>query len=69
MSQENMEIVRRIYQALPNLEAVRDPFCPDYEMDLTDIAPDIGVVRAFDQNLEALRPTSRTSTSMSKSKR
>jgi ketosteroid isomerase-like protein len=56
MSQENVEIVRRTYQALPNLETVRDLYRPDYEMDLTDIAPDIGVVRGFDQNLEALRP-------------
>ena len=37
-------------------EAVRELFAPDYETDLTDISPDVGVIRGFDAFLEALRP-------------
>ena len=57
MSEENVEIVRRIYdEILEHPEAVRDLYAPDYEMDLTDTAPDIGLVRGLDAALEALGP-------------
>jgi ketosteroid isomerase-like protein len=57
MSQENVEIVRRIYdEIVTRPEAVRELYASDYEMDTTDIAPDVGVIRGFDAALEALRP-------------
>jgi ketosteroid isomerase-like protein len=56
MSQENVEIVTRIYEEIvASPEAVRELFAPDYESDTTDIAPDIGVIRGFDGFVEALR--------------
>ena len=55
MSQENVEIVGRIYdEIVASPEAVRELFAPDYESDTTDIAPDIGVIRGFDAFVEAL---------------
>jgi ketosteroid isomerase-like protein len=57
VSQENVEIVRRIYdEYVASPEAVRELYAPDYEIDLADIAPDIGVIRGFDAALDALRP-------------
>ncbi|MFL5907757.1 MAG: nuclear transport factor 2 family protein [Solirubrobacterales bacterium] len=57
MSEENVEIVRRVYDEIVDRpEATRQLYAPDFEMDLTDIAPDIGVVRGFDAMNEALRP-------------
>jgi ketosteroid isomerase-like protein len=57
MSEENVETMRRIYaEQVSHPEAVRELYEPDYEMDLTDAAPDIGVVRGFDAVEEALRP-------------
>ena len=57
MSQENVEIVRRIYAGLVSRpDSVQELFDPDYEMDLTDAAPDVGVVRGFEASDEALRP-------------
>jgi ketosteroid isomerase-like protein len=58
MSEENVEIVRRIYDQIPGSpEPVRRFFGPDYEMDLTDFqVADIGVVRAFDAVDRAVRP-------------
>jgi ketosteroid isomerase-like protein len=57
MSEENVEIVRRIYdEYVDRPEAVRELYAPDYETDVTDVAPDFGVIRGFDASLEALRP-------------
>jgi ketosteroid isomerase-like protein len=57
MSQENVEIVRRIYdEYVDRPEAVRELYHPDYETDVTDVAPDIGVIRGFDAANEAFRP-------------
>src|SRR5215204_1320926 len=57
MSQENVEIVRRAYQGVnARLEPPRDLFAAGYECDVTETAPDIGVVRGFDGMLQALRP-------------
>jgi ketosteroid isomerase-like protein len=57
MSEENVEIVRRIYDEIPaGLDAIRDLYGPDYEIDLTAIAPDVGVVRGLDAADEAMRP-------------
>jgi len=56
MSQENVEIVRRIYaDYVDRPEAVRDLFAPDVEHDATDTAPDVGVVRGIDAFDESLR--------------
>ena len=56
MSQENVEIVRRIYdEYVARPEAVRELYHPDYETDVTDVAPDFDVIRGFDAALEALR--------------
>jgi ketosteroid isomerase-like protein len=56
MSQENVDIVRRIYAGAVNQpEAIRPLYASDYVMDLRDIGPDIGVVRGFDASNEALR--------------
>ena len=55
MSQENVEIVRRIYDDVVRPEAIRELYAPNYEMDTTDIAPDVGVIRWFDASAEVLR--------------
>ena len=56
MSEENVEVVRRIYdEYVDSPEAVRELYAPDYETDVTDVAPDFGVIRGFDASLEALR--------------
>ena len=56
MSQENVEVVRRIYdEYVARPEAVRELYPPDYETDVTDVAPDFDVIRGFDAALEALR--------------
>jgi ketosteroid isomerase-like protein len=56
MSEENMEVVRRIYDEYNNRpEAVRELYHPGYETDVTDVAPDFDVIRGFDAALEALR--------------
>jgi ketosteroid isomerase-like protein len=56
MSEENVEIVRRIYdEIVASPEAVRELYASDYELDVTDIGPDIGVIRGFDAANEALR--------------
>jgi ketosteroid isomerase-like protein len=57
MSRENVEIVRQAYQRVSTrLEPPRELFEPGYECDVTEVAPDIGVVRGFDGVLDALRP-------------
>jgi ketosteroid isomerase-like protein len=56
MSEENVEIVRRIYaDYVDRPEAVRELFGSDFEFDGSDTAPDIGVVRGFDAFGDALR--------------
>ena len=56
MSEENVEIVRRIYdEIVASPEAVRELYASDYELDVTDIGPDIGVIRGFDAANEVLR--------------
>jgi ketosteroid isomerase-like protein len=56
MSEENVEVVRRIYdEYVDRPEAVRELYHPDYETDVTDVAPDFDVIRGFDAALEALR--------------
>jgi ketosteroid isomerase-like protein len=57
MSQENVEIVRRAYEGVSaRLEPPRAVFGPNYEMDASDVAPDIGVVRGYDAAQEAFLP-------------
>jgi ketosteroid isomerase-like protein len=56
MSEENVEIVRRIYnEIVASPEAVRELYASDYELDVRDIGPDIGVIRGFDAANKALR--------------
>ena len=56
MSEENVEIVRRIYaNYVDRPEAVRELFAPDVEHDATDTAPDVGVVRGIDAFDESIR--------------
>jgi ketosteroid isomerase-like protein len=57
MSRQNVEIVRRAYQGVNDrLEPPRELFEAGYECDVTQVAPDIGVARGFDDVLDALRP-------------
>jgi ketosteroid isomerase-like protein len=54
MPQENVEIVRRVYEEISTrLSAPAEFFAPDYEMDMSDMAWDIGVRRGFDAAREA----------------
>jgi ketosteroid isomerase-like protein len=48
MSQENVEIVRRVYEEVSAhvWESSPDLFDPEYEVDLTDAYPDVGVIRS-----------------------
>ena len=58
MSEENVEIVRRIYDSIPGPpDPIRKFFGPDYEMDLRDsqVVVDIGVVRGFEAADRAIR--------------
>ena len=55
MSEENVEVVRRIYDDyVDRPEAVREFYAPDFEMDFADTSLDFGVVRGFDAAYEAL---------------
>ena len=57
MSEKNLEIVRQIYAEYANDPgAVRDVYASDFELDVAEIAPDIGVVRGFDGAREAMQP-------------
>ena len=57
MSQENLDVVRRIYDEIAAPPgALRELFDPSYEMDVTDVPADIGVVRGYDAADEAMRP-------------
>jgi ketosteroid isomerase-like protein len=48
MSQENVEVVRRVYEEVSahHWEASPDLFDPEYAVDLTDAYPDVGVIRS-----------------------
>jgi ketosteroid isomerase-like protein len=49
MSQENVEIVRRIYEEINvRLEFPREWFAPDCVTDWTDVAPDAGLLEGVD---------------------
>jgi ketosteroid isomerase-like protein len=56
MPARNVEIVRRIYDAFVDRPgAIREVWAADFEMDASDTAPDIGVVRGIDAVQEVLR--------------
>jgi ketosteroid isomerase-like protein len=53
MSQENVQIVRRLYEEVTaRLDVPRELIDSDFELDLTDVAPDIGVLRGTEAALE-----------------
>jgi ketosteroid isomerase-like protein len=57
MSQENVEIVQRVYEGVnARLEAPRELFDPDYEVDSTEAGPDNTLVRGFEAAQEAFLP-------------
>jgi ketosteroid isomerase-like protein len=57
MSQENLEVVRRVYDEVSTrLELPLELFDPHFEVDTKDTAPDIGVVRGAEAAREALLP-------------
>ena len=54
MSQENVEIVRAVYEAITaRLDAPAEVFDPEYEMDMSDMAWDIGVRQGLGAAREA----------------
>jgi hypothetical protein len=57
MSQENVEVVRRIYRDVSAhvWAAPAELFDPEYEVDLTDAGPDLGVIHGLDAAEAALR--------------
>jgi ketosteroid isomerase-like protein len=57
MSQENLEVVRRIYNEVSagQWKAQPELFDPEYEVDLTDAGPDLGVIRGVEATETALR--------------
>jgi ketosteroid isomerase-like protein len=56
MSEENAEIVRRIYAGfVEDAEAFRDLFAGDFAFDARDTGPDVGVVQGFDAMNAAVR--------------
>src|SRR5215510_3364064 len=56
MSQENLEIVRRGYEAANQTGKLsRKVFAPDLVLDLTESAPDFGVLRGIEPSEQALR--------------
>ena len=55
MSQENVEIVRRVHEeVVARPEPPRELFAPDFEFDVREPSPDFGVLRGVDAALEAL---------------
>src|SRR3954452_4766810 len=61
MSQENVEIVRRGYEASNRTgELSTEVFTPDFTLDLTEAAPDFGVLRGIEASEQALRPYTET---------
>jgi len=56
MSQENVEVVRRIYSEVSSHgRAPAEVFDPDYALDLTNAKPDLGVLQGFEAAEAALR--------------
>jgi ketosteroid isomerase-like protein len=57
MSQENVEVVRRIYEEVSAhmWRAPPELFDADYALDLTDAAPDLGVIRGLEASEAAVR--------------
>jgi ketosteroid isomerase-like protein len=57
MSQENVEIVRRAYESVTaHLEIPQELFDPDWELDVTDVSPEVaGVLHGLEAS-EAMRP-------------
>ena len=57
MSQENVETVRRIYNEVSagQWKAQPELFDPEYEVDLTDAGPDLGVIHGVEATETALR--------------
>ena len=61
MSHENVEIVRRIYREVSaHLDVSPELFDPDYEMDMSDMAWDIGVLRGLEAAGEGFRRYAQT---------
>src|SRR5919198_4489057 len=61
MSHENVEIVRRIYQEVSaHLDVSPELFDPEYEMDMSDMAWDIGVLRGLEAAGEGFRRYAQT---------
>src|SRR5262249_55003547 len=57
MSEENVEIVRRVYEQVSAHEwdAPSELFDAEYEVDLTDAGPDLGVISGVEASEAALR--------------
>jgi ketosteroid isomerase-like protein len=56
MSQENVEILKRGYEASNQTgELSPDVFATDFVLDLTEAAPDFGVLRGIEASQQALR--------------
>jgi ketosteroid isomerase-like protein len=57
MSQENVEAVRRDYEAVTaRLESLRELFAPDYALDVREVSPEfVEAIRGFEAAEEALR--------------
>jgi ketosteroid isomerase-like protein len=62
MSQEHVEIVRRVYEEVSANTWAAPPelFDPEYAVDLTEAAPDVGVIRGPEAAEAALRGYSET---------
>jgi ketosteroid isomerase-like protein len=61
MSQESVEIVRRIYQEVSaHLDVSPELFDPNYEMDMSDMAWDIGVLHGLEAAREGFRRYAQT---------
>ena len=57
MSKQNLEIVQRIYAGYADdPDSVRDAYASDFEFDVAETGPDIGIVAGFDAATEAMRP-------------
>jgi hypothetical protein len=53
MTQDNVEIVRWLYEAVSSgLDPAPEPFDPTNELDARDVAQDFGVVRGFEASLD-----------------
>jgi ketosteroid isomerase-like protein len=56
MSQENVNIVKRGYEASNQTGKLsREVLAPDFVLDLTESAPDFGIVRGIEASEQALR--------------